>query len=920
LLLQAGRAKGSPFSIRSYKVTGQPMSSVPPTAPTVGNQPAALTRVAVVAVHGVGHHQTGASSDAIANLLSGLGGYASPPGTASYNSFVTHPIQFPLPGANFFPSQRTAPPTRPRGFWSWFGGLFEERRGYFAGRFTLQKWWTSPPAVAAGPDLADEFMKVQLGDYQGDSLENTLRTDRLESHRAAAGGRPAADVHIYDMQWADVGRGDSTFVRFFMSLYQLLIHLISLARIAVDLAALEHVGKWDWFLLQRAHNYCARVLTLFIFSLLGLLMSVAFSPVLLLLYYKGNETTAMAIAAAVFFVASDGAILLLSQYRKPPFGSRGWWHWLFVASTLSIVISALVFALGERFLPAVLSAEWWMLEAALLWYVFRKYEEVRPGALVAGSIAFAAVSLGFVGCVWAQKSVSKLALLTASFWMIQYIFLALRIAWMLFIILAILSLVFECICNLRLRLCTAATAGQKARARAALRTGRFALALPATLTLILHIFLWSGVYHFIAPRVNLFEGVQPSAVPVWPWLQWLVLSPQQTDAVFHALNPDDCREPVWNPYHFLEGLLLQGAPPGFPLVLGFIGVGLALLILMALPSVFFEFRTPFSAPNTRARFLGAWISSGFHSFRAMIWCFWIAAFALPAVYPLVVFGLAGLHKTNPPPTFLETLYESWDMRFSSQLVSTSGALIAGSAALLLGILVKYLSAALDAILDVDTYLRTTPAHNVPRARIVERYVALLRYLHQYRAPEDDNRRGYDRIIIVAHSLGSVISADLLRFLTRASMPALTRFAFADQPEQRLPIFLFTMGNPLRQLLSRFFPHLYRWVREVPDGGGERPALPMLGAPIEAAAIPDPVELGVTQWINYYRSGDYVGRSIWQGDWFLRTHAGGGAFPAGPDIFTDPGNTRVEACIGLGAHTHYWDRTAPDVAIALDAMI
>jgi hypothetical protein len=238
--------------------------------------------------------------------------------------------------------------------------------------------------------------------------------------------------------------------------------------------------------------------------------------------------------------------------------------------------------------------------------------------------------------------------------------------------------------------------------------------------------------------------------------------------------------------------------------------------------------------------------------------------------------------------------------------------------LILGIAVKYLSSALDAILDVDTYLRTTPRNDVPRARIVERFVALMRYLHEYRGADG---RGYDHIVVVGHSLGSVISADLLRFLKRGAMPALTRFAFADHPEGRLPISLFTMGSPLRQLLSRFFPHLYQWIREVPDGGGQLPTMRMVGTPINPAATPDPVtELGARQWVNYYRSGDYVGRAIWEDDWYVRTHTGGGAFPAGPDTFTDPATTRVEACIGLGAHTHYWDRTAPDVAIMLDAMI
>ena len=30
--------------------------------------------------------------------------------------------------------------------------------------------------------------------------------------------------------------------------------------------------------------------------------------------------------------------------------------------------------------------------------------------------------------------------------------------------------------------------------------------------------------------------------------------------------------------------------------------------------------------------------------------------------------------------------------------------------------------------------------------------------------------------------------------------------------------------------------------------------------------------------------------------------------------------RVEACIGLGAHTHYWDRSAPDIGMIVDELI
>jgi len=223
--------------------------------------------VAVVAVHGVGRHETGASADAMANLLSGINGYSHPPGPTPYTNFVTQPIQVPLPGAGFFPSLRAAAPPARTSFWRRIGKPFEERRDFFAEKFTRYNWSTLKGVVAPA-DIADEFMKTQLNNYAGDPVENTLRTVRLEGHRAAAGGRPAAEVHIYDMQWSDLSSGSNSFVRFFMSLYQLILHLASLGRIAVDHAALEHAGEFDWLLLSRAHTYAVRVFTLLVVNLL----------------------------------------------------------------------------------------------------------------------------------------------------------------------------------------------------------------------------------------------------------------------------------------------------------------------------------------------------------------------------------------------------------------------------------------------------------------------------------------------------------------------------------------------------------------------------------------------------------------------------------------------------------------------------
>ena len=66
-----------------------------------------------------------------------------------------------------------------------------------------------------------------------------------------------------------------------------------------------------------------------------------------------------------------------------------------------------------------------------------------------------------------------------------------------------------------------------------------------------------------------------------------------------------------------------------------------------------------------------------------------------------------------------------------------------------------LRVALDAALDVDNYFQDPANQLPPRARIFSRYASLL---------ADVCKRGYSRVVIVSHSQGTVISADLLRYL------------------------------------------------------------------------------------------------------------------------------------------------------------
>ena len=148
-----------------------------------------------------------------------------------------------------------------------------------------------------------------------------------------------------------------------------------------------------------------------------------------------------------------------------------------------------------------------------------------------------------------------------------------------------------------------------------------------------------------------------------------------------------------------------------------------------------------------------------------------------------------------------------------------GGLVAGSAVGLFALgrnLKRFagLLAPLDVLLDVDNYIREHPRDENPTARILGRYVSVLRSISEWC---DAEGCPYDALVIIAHSQGTVITADLLRFLQ-------SEYRDFERPDPNaeydsglnrllageMPVYLFTMGSPLRHLYSRRFPHLYKW--------------------------------------------------------------------------------------------------------------
>lgn len=267
-------------------------------------------------------------------------------------------------------------------------------------------------------------------------------------------------------------------------------------------------------------------------------------------------------------------------------------------------------------------------------------------------------------------------------------------------------------------------------------------------------------------------------------------------------------------------------------------------------------------------------------------------------------GAAPSSKEAPPSLLVKTLTETVLFLNTGPLTSALGASILILAlgyfffARLMDPVVSGLRGGLDIALDVLNYLRPRPVEETPRARILSRYASLLRFVTSWRDPQNPHQ-GYSRIVILAHSQGTVITSDILRALAVGSVASdndLSAIRPSLDSKDGIPVRVFTMGSPLRQLYAARFPDLYSW---------------------DPAEDPRRSHRGVECWWNVYRSGDYVGRALFRGErdkerWI-----------PGRDYFqTEEGkNLPVrESCLGPGAHIHYWDESAPEVIRDLDRLI
>ena len=861
-------------------------------------------RVAVIAVHGVGSPPPGQTARNVTELL-----MRSSDVPGRYRRFEGHPLYIPTaPLDSGLPRARSGAAGRANAAAAaaaaqTFPLSLSKGRTNFEGSSTAE--------AALRPDIA--FTRQLLDGYVSEN-EPYLTTETIGTREDPKGD---VDVHVFEMHWADLSRvGDGLF-RVFGSAYQLIQHLSQIGRNTVDVGAQvaraheapngpkdppngpkdppNDVGpyrQWKRYALAQAIVIWLFTLWIPVFTLLMLAFVPLFIPAAV---SPGSALLVGLVASAVVVIVGGGLLMYFGEPRRHAATTFVAFMMLCLVAALlafTLVSKARQYQVGIGLITGVVVA---VTVAALIGVVLL-YNRTHPGAVflvfvgfltvwnparMASAELFGKISLDFpervreVGLIGLQQA--YVALMTL--WLVLWV-AVIYASWQRFLLVR-------------------STRGV-ARRRAS-RTGftaRVTLAL-STFSFIVTALVSYRMLVYLAERLSTSIDLLPR--PLLLDKAALVLP----TAHMVGFMPPEFRCPVDVPRpcaaQLFDQFIASGGTSGFALAL--FGVALVLVLM----SWFFAIiaATSIKKPKPKAgnsRRLGLWMTDGFRWLR-------VAGSTLGATLLLslvvgVVLDLwpaaAAWVQGHAPAWLAHVMSRTWTISALDKVTIAvlASAATLGAARLRIEALASRARPALGVILDVDHYLREEPKkEGTPRARMFERFVSLLRYIQNRPAGET-----FDRVVIIAHSQGTVITADLLRFLTLATTGADNALVSAERFR------LLTIGSPLRQLYGVNFPYLYRWVNDTDPAPGQSP----IGAaePVIDARTPDPAQLRVGEWVNLYTSGDYVGRNLWTDDEWDEVW----------DYREEPikGTARRERCLGAGTHTYYW--TDREVGAELDRLI
>ncbi len=946
---------------------------------------AACPKVAVIAIHGVADQAPYETARLVAGLLLKRNVDTT---NLKYSAFNETPVQIPnrpvhIDNSSRYEGINVSRASRWQRLRNYFINKLDERSPYIAELHKKERavdqsppnhdpqsnkendW--AKPEESVKPDSPDYgFMHGQLCSYKGEGPGATYDSLRLAGARLDDNGKRQQDVHIYEMYWADLSRLGSTFTQIFSELYQLLFHLASLGRQTIDFARLESGNQkslvWSW--LSHLQSWAVRMLTLPI-PILNLWMVAV---LLLVIPARLDQTLQGPIAMLVI------AVWAAYRYGKWSF-EKGknlpYFLWALNAVMWTALITSLayVFAsyflgekndlerinsfLGSSFSMKVLCLEWCLVSMLCLRSLMSMYARRRPGADLVGDLIGWPIFVGLVVLiVFADNNWQGITV--AALTMFEVIHSLLYLSWTIFLLLQITATLVGELAVWRTRKeKTKEKESAHNRAVRATYTARISLALPVALIIFMNVLIWftaaSAGSSFLArvdytPRLPLLSQLIKSGDGLkltqadesmgfccrqFGWRSKPEL--KQAGKLTLSIGMASMAKPLpLSSAQILIKQILERNYLAFALFTITFGLAVIFAICSVAPIVWVEARPPLKEDqeSQKSNHLGNWLSRGF---RQMRFSGELIFFSTAIIYPL-----SAIFFYDDPPIWVNKILEGVGGLLAA---STAGLVISGLRITglrkewdsLSGKLNKFtlgFRPALDVALDVDNHLREHPREGNPRARICARYVSLLRHICKWKDP--DGGKGYDAVLIVSHSQGTVITADLLRFLKRERDPELGRLypeRARRRAEKHIPIYLLTLGCPLRQLYSLRFPHLYRWARHTDLNKWDKDD--PLHIPDDQ--LPDPQALGVAVWMNAFRSGDYVGRYLWRSDNCGYQWNHNAPSPNSPQAWTSPLNKlvtitqdkeglRQEFCIRPGAHTHYLDRTAPEISAAIDHLI
>ncbi|HXT15071.1 MAG TPA: hypothetical protein VN706_05545 [Gemmatimonadaceae bacterium] len=832
--------------------------------------------------------------------------------TGRYSAFVEHGLMVPTKPVELPEDIRAAATVHEHST-----AARTERVGHLhPRRLDRTTFAAGDPFARDMPDIS--FMRDQLAGYTSDEPSSgagaPYETIELTAQRVDTRTGATAHVHVFEMYWGDLSRVGTGMLSILGALYQLVFHIAHLGRKSLDVPAQAACAaderSPDAIAWRRAADAQAWVVRLFTIGVpIATLLLVG--HLVLMVPAAVAESAQLVIATVIFVVA-----MLIALGGHAYFRGRGAHPasrlvramFVLIAGGIAVnLFTAANSSVGAYALAGVATAL--VVLAYLL--VIDHYDRNVPGALPWGLIALAASVLATIvrvatnppSSVFGVAETLRLDVLLG----FQFSYAILLLVWLLIWAVATIVLV---------RMRRLAARSRKASFETLDRTRRALWTSVVTVTVSIFGFILTALVGYesllvlawrVHGTVNLFPRV--TATETFP-LSWSRIVPGWTCDTRPSQWPFDVSGCARS---FFDALIAQGGTSGFLLALAAAAIAMIMIswfvALVAVTSV----HTP-SSPSRYAGTLGLWMSDGF---------VWLRRAGLVLVGGLCVALLIGIvasvvtSATGHALPYVNSATGTPILRWAAGVLLASAATF-GAGRLRLQALATHAGPALGIILDVDNYLRESPSTRTPRARMAERYTSLLRSI--VTRTDDDGRRSFDRVVIVSHSQGTIISADLLRFLT------VTRIADPDLTQVDLR--LLTMGCPLRQLYAANFPYLYRWIDRTDfnePASEDRAATEYLGAdfalvpPREGAGedrdlsqhSPSPIWLRVRRWVNLYTTGDYVGRTLWR-------QPNDKAWEYESASAAAEGQGRRERCLGDGTHTRYW--TSTDVGNEVDALL